>query len=81
MKNLMRLGVTVGEEYRKVISGAADTDTYKNNNQLLDDVEGGFDHVVVYERSRLSSLGPTEIHEFIELCLDTTQASRPSKLV
>lgn len=40
-------------------------------NRLLDDVETGqFDLVVVHEISRLSRLGPTEIHEFIQHCLE-----------
>ena len=58
-------------EYPGVVSGAADTDTREVYNQLLDDVEsGGFDLVVVHVISRLSRLGPTEIHKFIQHCLE-----------
>ncbi|MEZ3164994.1 recombinase family protein [Halorubrum sp. RMP-47] len=47
------------------------TDTREAYNQLLDDGETGrFDLVIVHEISRLSRLGPTEIHEFIQHCLE-----------
>ena len=70
-EHLERLGVEDVEEYPEVVSGAADTDTREVYNQLLDDVETGrFDLVVVHEISRLSRLGPTEIHEFIQHCLE-----------
>lgn len=70
-EHLDRLGVGDVEEYPEVVSGAADTDTRDVYNQLLDDVaSGGFDLVVVHEISRLSRLGPTEIHEFIQHCLE-----------
>ena len=70
-EHLERLGVDDVEEYPEVVSGAADTDTREVYNQLLDDVETGrFDLVVVHEISRLSRLGPTEIHEFIQHCLE-----------
>lgn len=65
------LGVEQIEEYPEVVSGAADTDTRDVYNQLLDDVASGeFDLVVVHEISRLSRLGPTEIHKFIQHCLE-----------
>ena len=61
-----RLGVEDIEEYPEIVPGAADTDTREVYNQLLDDVGSEeFDLVVVHEISRLSRLGPTEIHEFI----------------
>jgi DNA invertase Pin-like site-specific DNA recombinase len=70
-EHLERLGVDEVEEYPEVVSGAADTDTREVYNQLLDDVaDGAFDLVVVHEISRLSRLGPTEIHEFIQHCLE-----------
>lgn len=70
-EHLERLGVADLEEYPEVVSGAADTDTREVYNQLLNDVEGErFDLVVVHEISRLSRLGPTEIHEFIQHCLE-----------
>jgi DNA invertase Pin-like site-specific DNA recombinase len=70
-EHLERLGVDDVEEYPEVVSGAADTDTREVYNDLLDDVAGGaFDLVVVHEISRLSRLGPTEIHEFIQHCLE-----------
>lgn len=70
-EHLERLGVEDVEEYPEVVSGAADTDTREVYNQLLDDVETErFDLVVVHEISRLSRLGPTEIHEFIQHCLE-----------
>lgn len=69
--HLERLGVEDVEEYPEVVSGAADTDTREVYNDLLDDVAAGaFDLVVVHEISRLSRLGPTEIHEFIQHCLE-----------
>ncbi|SNR36374.1 recombinase family protein [Halorubrum vacuolatum] len=65
------LGVEQIEEYPEVVSGAADTDTRDVYSELLDDVASGkFDLVVVHEISRLSRLGPTEIHEFIQHCLE-----------
>ena len=65
------LGVDSVEEYPEVVSGTADTDTREVYNELLDDIAAGaFDLVVVYEISRLSRLGPTEIHEFIQHCLE-----------
>ncbi|WP_233561688.1 recombinase family protein [Halorubrum sp. Atlit-28R] len=68
---LERLGVEDIEEYPEIVTGAADTDTREVYNRLLDDVETGrFDLVVVHEISRLSRLGPTEIHEFIQHCLE-----------
>ena len=70
-EHLDRLGVEGVEEYPEVVSGAADTDTREVYNDLLDDVAAGaFDLVVVHEISRLSRLGPTEIHEFIQHCLE-----------
>ncbi|WP_179235204.1 recombinase family protein, partial [Halorubrum ezzemoulense] len=70
-EHLEHLGVKDIEEYPEIVSGAADTDTREVYNQLLDDVETGrFDLVVVHEISRLSRLGPTEIHEFIQHCLE-----------
>ncbi|MDB2226289.1 recombinase family protein [Halorubrum ezzemoulense] len=70
-EHLERLGVKDIEEYPEIVSGAADTDTREVYNQLLDAVETGrFDLVVVHEISRLSRLGPTEIHEFIQHCLE-----------
>ncbi len=70
-EHLERLGVEDVVEYPEVVSGAADTDTREVYNQLLDDVKTGrFDLVVVHEISRLSRLGPTEIHEFIQHCLE-----------
>ena len=70
-EHLERLGVEDIEEYPEIVSGAADTDTREVYNQLLDDVESEeFDLVVVHEISRLSRLGPTEIHEFIQHCLE-----------
>ncbi len=70
-EHLDRLGVEDVEEYPEVVSGAADTDTREVYNDLLDDVAAGaFDLVVVHEISRLSRLGPTEIHEFIQHCLE-----------
>ncbi|ELZ53149.1 Resolvase domain-containing protein [Halorubrum distributum JCM 9100] len=68
-EHLEGLGVDDVKEYPEVVSGAADTrEVY---NELLDDVETGrFDLVVVHEISRLSRLGPTEIHEFIQHCLE-----------
>ena len=70
-EHLDRLGVDDVEKYPEVVSGAADTDTRDVYNQLLEDVAGGaFDLVVVHEISRLSRLGPTEIHEFIQHCLE-----------
>ena len=58
-------------EYPEIVSGAADTDTREVYAQLLEDVASGmFDLVVVHEISRLSRLGPTEIHEFIQHCLE-----------
>jgi DNA invertase Pin-like site-specific DNA recombinase len=70
-EHLERLGVEEVEEYPEVVSGAADTDTREVYNELLDDVASGrFDLVVVHEISRLSRLGPTEIHEFIQHCLE-----------
>jgi len=70
-EHLERLGVENIEEYPEIVSGAADTDTREVYNQLLDDVENGeFDLVIVHEISRLSRLGPTEIHEFIQHCLE-----------
>ena len=69
--HLERLGVEDVEEYPEVVSGAADTETREVYNGLLDDVASGrFDLVVVHEISRLSRLGPTEIHEFIQHCLE-----------
>ena len=69
--HLERLGVEDVEEYPEVVSGAADTDTREVYNDLLDDVAGGaYDLVVVHEISRLSRLGPTEIHQFIQHCLE-----------
>lgn len=68
---LDRKGVDEIDEYPEVVSGAADTDTRDVYNQLLDDVASGqLDLVVVHEISRLSRLGPTEIHEFIQHCLE-----------
>jgi DNA invertase Pin-like site-specific DNA recombinase len=65
------LGVAEVEEFAEVISGAADTDRREEYNNLLDAVEAGrFDLVVVHEISRLSRLGPAEIHEFIQHCLE-----------
>lgn len=65
------LGVEQIEEYPEVVSGAADTDIRDVYNQLLNDIASGkFDLVVVHEISRLSRLGPTEIHEFIQHCLE-----------
>jgi DNA invertase Pin-like site-specific DNA recombinase len=70
-EHLEGLGVDDVEEYPEVVSGAADTGTREVYNQLLDDVASGrFDLVVVHEISRLSRLGPTEIHEFIQHCLE-----------
>ncbi|WP_244166321.1 recombinase family protein [Halorubrum ezzemoulense] len=70
-EHLERLGVEDIEEYPEIVSGAADTDTREVYNHLLEDVEEGrFDLVVVHEISRLSRLGPTEIHEFIQHCLE-----------
>ncbi|MDB2283523.1 recombinase family protein, partial [Halorubrum ezzemoulense] len=70
-EHLERLGVKDIEEYPEIVSGAGDTDTREVYNQLLDAVETGpFDLVVVHEISRLSRLGPTEIHEFIQHCLE-----------
>jgi DNA invertase Pin-like site-specific DNA recombinase len=70
-EHLERLGAEEVEEYPEVVSGAADTDTREVYNDLLDDVASGrFDLVVVHEISRLSRLGPTEIHEFIQHCLE-----------
>jgi DNA invertase Pin-like site-specific DNA recombinase len=70
-EHLERLGVDDIKEYPEIVSGTADTDTREVYNQLLDDVESGeFDLVVVHEISRLSRLGPTEIHEFIQHCLE-----------
>ena len=70
-EHLEGLGVEEIEEYPEVISGAADIDTREVYNQLLDDIDTGqFDLVVVHEISRLSRLGPTEIHEFIQHCLE-----------
>lgn len=70
-EHLESLGVDDVKEYPEIVSGAADTDTREVYNQLLDDVATGrFDLVVVHEISRLSRLGPTEIHEFIQHCLE-----------
>ncbi len=64
-------GVEQVFEYPEVVSGAADTGTREVYAELLDDVAAGrFDLVVVHEISRLSRLGPTEIHEFIQHCLE-----------
>ncbi|WP_246041592.1 recombinase family protein [Halorubrum ezzemoulense] len=77
--HLERLGVEDIKEYPEVVSGAAGTDTREVYNQLLDDVESGeFDLVIVHEISRLSRLGPTEIHEFIQHCLNMKPVSKPS---
>jgi len=62
----------VGEvdEYADIISGA-DEDGGKEYRRLWNAVEDGeYDVVVVHEISRLSRLGPTEIHEFIQHCLE-----------
>ncbi|MDB2294600.1 recombinase family protein, partial [Halorubrum ezzemoulense] len=70
-EHLERLGVDDIKEYPEIVSGTADTDTREVYNQLLYDVESGeFDLVVVHEISRLSRLGPTDIHEFIQHCLE-----------
>jgi DNA invertase Pin-like site-specific DNA recombinase len=70
-EHLERAGVEEIDEYPEVVSGAADTGTREVYNELLDDIETGrFDLVVVHEISRLSRLGPTEIHEFIQHCLE-----------
>ena len=64
-------GIDDVTEYPEVVSGAADTDSRDVYNDLLEDVAAGaYDLVVVHEISRLSRLGPTEIHEFIQHCLE-----------
>ncbi|ELZ43661.1 rb136 [Halorubrum californiense DSM 19288] len=69
-EHLERLGVKDIEEYPEIVSGVADTDTCEVYNRLLDDIgTGQYDLVVVHEISRLSRIGPTEIHEFIQHCL------------
>jgi DNA invertase Pin-like site-specific DNA recombinase len=70
-EHLDRLDVEDITEYPEVVSGAADTDTRDVFNQLLDDIANDtFDVVIVHEISRLSRLGPTEIHKFIQHCLE-----------
>jgi DNA invertase Pin-like site-specific DNA recombinase len=64
-------GIDDVDEYPEVVSGAADTDTRDVYNDLLDAIAAGeYDLVVVHEISRLSRLGPTEIHEFIQHALE-----------
>jgi DNA invertase Pin-like site-specific DNA recombinase len=69
--HLEKTGVGTIDEYAEIVSGAADTHQREEYNRLLDAIEAGeYDLVVVHEISRLSRLGPTEIHEFIQHCLE-----------
>lgn len=62
--------VTDVDVYADVISGASDGGGGEYR-QLLDEIETGrYAVVVVHEISRLSRVGPTEIHEFIQHCLE-----------
>lgn len=58
------------DEYADIVSGANENngDEYQ---RLWDAIDAGeYDVVVVHEISRLSRLGPTEIHQFIQHCLE-----------
>jgi DNA invertase Pin-like site-specific DNA recombinase len=59
------------DEYADIISGADETGG-EEYQRLWDAIaaDDGYDVVVVHEISRLSRLGPTEIHEFIQHCLE-----------
>ena len=66
-----RFGVSGIDEYPEVVSGTTTADGREVYNELLDDIESGmFDVVAVHEISRLSRLGSTEIHRFIQHCLE-----------
>jgi len=66
-----RFGVDAVEEYPEVVSGTTTADGREVYNNLLDEIEAGtFDLVAVHEISRLSRLGSTEIHRFIQHCLE-----------
>lgn len=58
------------DEYADIISGTDEVDS-EEYSRLWDAVaDGEYDVVVIHEISRLSRLGPTEIHEFIQHCLE-----------
>ena len=70
-EHLEREGVDDIVEYPEIVGGATDTGSREVYNELLDEIEAGaFDLVVVHEISRLSRLGATEIHQFIQHCLE-----------
>jgi DNA invertase Pin-like site-specific DNA recombinase len=58
------------DEYADIVSGAKENGG-EEYQRLWDAIEAEeYDVVVVHEISRLSRLGPTEIHEFIQHCLE-----------
>ena len=70
-EHMEREGVDDIVEYPEIVGGATDTGSREVYNELLDEItEGAFDLVVVHEISRLSRLGATEIHQFIQHCLE-----------
>lgn len=61
-------------EYADIVSGTDETGGAEYH-RLCDAIAvSEFDVVVVHEISRLSRLGPTEIHEFIQHCLENETA-------
>ncbi len=70
-EHLRQEGVDDIVEYPEIVGWATDTGSREVYNELLDEIEAGmFDLVVVHEISRLSRLGATEIHKFIQHCLE-----------
>lgn len=58
------------DDYADIISGARE-DSGSEYERLWDKIAAGeYEVVVVHEISRLSRLGPTEIHQFIQHCLE-----------
>lgn len=59
------------EEFPEIVSGASSISDREVYDELWHEIATGrFDVVVVHEISRLSRLGATEIHEFIQHCLE-----------
>lgn len=59
------------EEFPEVVSGTSSIGNREVYDELWQEIATGrFDVVVIHEISRLSRLGATEIHEFIQHCLE-----------
>lgn len=58
------------DEYADIVSGADETDGEEYRRLWESIAAGEYGVVVVHEISRLSRLGPTEIHEFIQHALE-----------